>query len=200
MAIIPSILYKDSKGETGTSDADIKKEAENLENENEDEITMDEEPVEEVNLEDDEDMQEAINMSNKMVLDAFLNSLPNCVNREMIDSAAAEFCMNHNTKNNRKRLVKALFTVQVMLAYDWSILLLLTSHWTIFRGRGLICCPSTAAWWPPSTPACRRCPLSCQLPSNRSVRQDIHFHFKQFLLTKNTLFRSEECMTTVRTE
>ena len=52
MAIIPSILYKDSKGETGTSDADIKKEAENLENENEDE-----EPVEEVNLEDDEDMQ-----------------------------------------------------------------------------------------------------------------------------------------------
>ena len=42
---------------------------------------MDEEPVEEVNLEDDEDMQEAVNMSNKMVLDAFLNSLPNCVNR-----------------------------------------------------------------------------------------------------------------------
>ena len=112
MAIIPSILYKDSKGETSTSEADVKKEAENLENENEDEITMDEEPVEEVNLEDDEDMQEAINMSTKMVLDAFLNSLPNCVNREMIDSAAAEFCMNHNTKNNRKRLVKALFTVQ----------------------------------------------------------------------------------------
>ena len=32
MAIIPSILYKDSKGETGTSDANIKKEAESLEN------------------------------------------------------------------------------------------------------------------------------------------------------------------------
>ena len=37
-------------------------------------------------------------MSNKMILDAFLGQLPNCVNREMIDSAAAEFCMNHNTK------------------------------------------------------------------------------------------------------
>jgi regulator of nonsense transcripts 2 len=29
----------------------------------------------------------------------------------MIDTAAAEFCMNHNTKVNRRRLVKALFTV-----------------------------------------------------------------------------------------
>ena len=37
--------------------------------------------------------------------------LPNCVNREMLDTAAAEFCMNHNTKVNRRRLVKALFTV-----------------------------------------------------------------------------------------
>jgi len=46
-----------------------------------------------------------------MIFDAFLAQLPNCVNREMIDNAAAEFCMNHNTKINRKRLVKALFTV-----------------------------------------------------------------------------------------
>jgi regulator of nonsense transcripts 2 len=37
--------------------------------------------------------------------------LPNCVNREMIDTAAAEFCMTHNTKINRRRLVKALFMV-----------------------------------------------------------------------------------------
>jgi hypothetical protein len=28
------------------------------------------------------------------------------VNREMIDSAAAEFCLNLNTKINRKKLVK----------------------------------------------------------------------------------------------
>ena len=33
-----------------------------------------------------------------MIFDAFLAQLPNCVNREMIDNAAAEFCMNHNTK------------------------------------------------------------------------------------------------------
>jgi len=109
VAIIPSILYKDSKGE---GEAVSKKDTEDLDNENEDDIQMDEEPVEEVNLEEEEDMAEAVNMSNRMVLDAFLSQLPNCVNREMIDSAAAEFCMNHNTKSNRKRLVKALFTVQ----------------------------------------------------------------------------------------
>jgi len=109
VAIIPSILYKDSKGEGETV---TKKDTEDLDNENEDDIQIDEEPVEEVNLEEEEDMAEAVNMSNRMVLDAFLSQLPNCVNREMIDSAAAEFCMNHNTKSNRKRLVKALFTVQ----------------------------------------------------------------------------------------
>eukprot|EP00092_Neocalanus_flemingeri_P034844 GFUD01037919.1.p1 GENE.GFUD01037919.1~~GFUD01037919.1.p1 ORF type:complete len:1219 (+),score=513.71 GFUD01037919.1:43-3699(+) len=109
VAIIPSILYKDSKGE---GEPVNKKDTEDLDNENEDEIQIDEEPVEEVNLEEDEDMAEAINMSTRMVLDAFLSQLPNCVNREMIDSAAAEFCMNHNTKSNRKRLVKALFSVQ----------------------------------------------------------------------------------------
>jgi len=109
IAIIPSILYKDSKGE---GEPVTKKDTEDLDNENEDDIQIDEEPVEEVNLEEEEDVAEAINMSTRMVLDAFLSQLPNCVNREMIDSAAAEFCMNHNTKSNRKRLVKGLFTVQ----------------------------------------------------------------------------------------
>ena len=111
VSIIPSILYKDSKAECSGETA-AKKDAESLENENEDEIQVDEEPVEEVNLEEEEEMQEAINLSNKMIFDAFLAQLPNCVNREMIDNAAAEFCMNHNTKNNRKRLVKSLFSVQ----------------------------------------------------------------------------------------
>merc|ERR1719336_3585577 len=110
VAIIPSILYKDSKGEAAETETS-NKEAESLDNENEDEMAVDEDPVEEVNLEDDEELQEAVSMSNKMILDAFLGQLPHCVNREMIDSAAAEFCMNHNTKNNRKRLVKTLFTV-----------------------------------------------------------------------------------------
>ncbi len=41
-----------------------------------------------------------------MVFDAFLSKLPSCVSRDLIDSAAIEFCMNMNTKNNRKKLVK----------------------------------------------------------------------------------------------
>ena len=47
--------------------------------------------------------------SKKMLFDAFISSLPTCVNRTMIDNAAAEFCMTFNTKANRKKLVKALF-------------------------------------------------------------------------------------------
>ena len=48
----------------------------------------------------------------KIMMDAFILQLPNCVNRELIDKAAKDFCMNLNTKNNRKRLVSALFQVQ----------------------------------------------------------------------------------------
>merc|ERR1719402_1751216 len=102
VSIIPSILYKDSKQE---AEVVVAEQAEA------DKKLADEEEVEEVVLEDDEDLTEAISLSYKMVLDAFLSQLPNCVNREMIDNAAAEFCMNHNTKTNRKRLVKSLFTV-----------------------------------------------------------------------------------------
>merc|ERR1719239_46345 len=43
--------------------------------------------------------------------EAFLSSLPNCVNRDVIDKTAVEFCMNFNTKSNRKKLVKCLFSV-----------------------------------------------------------------------------------------
>lgn len=45
-------------------------------------------------------------------MDVFIAQLPNCVNRELIDKAAKDFCMNLNTKSNRKRLVNALFQVQ----------------------------------------------------------------------------------------
>jgi regulator of nonsense transcripts 2 len=51
------------------------------------------------------------NTSKKMLFDAFISNLPTCVNRVMIDNAAAEFCMTFNTKANRKKLVKALFSV-----------------------------------------------------------------------------------------
>lgn len=47
----------------------------------------------------------------KQQLDSFLGELPNCVNRELIDSAAIDFLLNFNNKPNRKRLVKALFNV-----------------------------------------------------------------------------------------
>lgn len=48
----------------------------------------------------------------KLMMDAFIAQLPNCVNRELIDKAAKDFCMNLNTRCNRKRLVTALFQVQ----------------------------------------------------------------------------------------
>lgn len=44
-------------------------------------------------------------------LENFLANLPNCVNRELIDSAAIEFLLNFNNKPNRKKVVKALFNV-----------------------------------------------------------------------------------------
>ncbi|RZB40617.1 regulator of nonsense transcripts 2, partial [Asbolus verrucosus] len=79
-------------------------------------------PTEE--LEDDEQIDEApaapedeaedsatTNASNKIVLEAFLNNLPNCVNREMIDNAAIDFLVTLNNKHNRKKLVRALFGV-----------------------------------------------------------------------------------------
>uniref|UniRef100_A0A8C4SC65 Regulator of nonsense transcripts 2 n=1 Tax=Erpetoichthys calabaricus TaxID=27687 RepID=A0A8C4SC65_ERPCA len=47
----------------------------------------------------------------KLIVDAFLQQLPNCVNRDLIDKAAMDFCMNMNTKSNRRKLVRALFTV-----------------------------------------------------------------------------------------
>ncbi|XP_076650949.1 UPF2 regulator of nonsense mediated mRNA decay [Halictus rubicundus] len=77
------------------------------------EITLDEleetERVDEPEAEVEEPQN--ANISNKILLDAFLTHLPNCVNREMIDSAAVHFLMNLNTKHNKKKLVKALFGV-----------------------------------------------------------------------------------------
>ncbi|XP_029472669.1 regulator of nonsense transcripts 2 [Rhinatrema bivittatum] len=47
----------------------------------------------------------------KLIVDAFIQQLPNCVNRDLIDKAAMDFCMNMNTKANRRKLVRALFIV-----------------------------------------------------------------------------------------
>ncbi|XP_063980636.1 regulator of nonsense transcripts 2 [Diachasmimorpha longicaudata] len=77
------------------------------------EITFDEleeiEKVEEPEAEIEE--PQVANISNKILLDAFLTHLPNCVNREMIDNAAVDFLINLNTKHNKKKLIKALFGV-----------------------------------------------------------------------------------------
>lgn len=48
----------------------------------------------------------------KLIFDTFVKNLPNCVNRDMIDRAAEDFCTNMNTKGYRKKLAKALFNVQ----------------------------------------------------------------------------------------
>ncbi|XP_012286049.1 regulator of nonsense transcripts 2 [Orussus abietinus] len=77
------------------------------------EITFDElEDIEKVD-EPEPDVEEphVSNISNKILLDAFLTHLPNCVNREMIDNAAVDFLINLNTKHNKKKLIKALFGV-----------------------------------------------------------------------------------------
>ena len=55
------------------------------------------------------------NANLKILMDSFIAQLPNCVNRELIDKAAKEFCTNLNTKMNRKRLVGALFQVRVSI-------------------------------------------------------------------------------------
>ncbi|XP_078053148.1 UPF2 regulator of nonsense mediated mRNA decay [Augochlora pura] len=77
------------------------------------EITFDEleetEKVDEPEAEVEE--PQVANISNKILLDAFITHLPNCVNREMIDNAAVHFLMSLNTKHNKKKLVKALFGV-----------------------------------------------------------------------------------------
>lgn len=49
--------------------------------------------------------------SMKLILEEFFASLPKCVNREMIDRAANDFCLNMNTKANRRKLTRGLFGV-----------------------------------------------------------------------------------------
>ena len=53
-----------------------------------------------------EDLESVTNSSNKILMESFLTHLPDCVNREMIDTSAVEFVLNLNTKYNRKKLVK----------------------------------------------------------------------------------------------
>ncbi|XP_062850136.1 regulator of nonsense transcripts 2 isoform X2 [Trichomycterus rosablanca] len=133
-AFIPAILFKDNEKTGLNKDKDDSKEAkegkeasstEELELEletldiNDDPLEL--EAVDEAESEElakkllDEQEQEDEEASTgshlKLIVDAFIQQLPNCVNRDLIDKAAMDFCMNMNTKSNRRKLVRALFTV-----------------------------------------------------------------------------------------
>lgn len=131
--LVPGILYKDSHQVTTSETVEILEgEMANLELEDVEDSTvvedLEEEMPEVTEEEEDEDesrnptlqamdvpeeTEEALDMglTMKQMMEGFVASLPNCVNRELIDHTAKDFAMNMNTKTNRKRLVKALFTV-----------------------------------------------------------------------------------------
>jgi len=112
--IVPAILYKDSKTQELPKIEESNEELTEIEEDAAAEAEADidiNEAVEPVILEDENEDQDQVNISAKMMFTAYLAKLPNCVNREMIDQAATEFCMQFNTKNNRKKLVKALYSV-----------------------------------------------------------------------------------------
>ncbi|CAF0714012.1 unnamed protein product [Brachionus calyciflorus] len=131
-SLIPEILYKDTinvKQETKNqaeqvqnSPVDIsieiekiEKEIQELENEiPESDVTEPTELIEPEEPEESSQVQEKTisNANIKALMDSFVNQLPNCVNRELIDRAAKDYAMNMNTKVNRKRLIRALFEVQ----------------------------------------------------------------------------------------
>ncbi|XP_025107630.1 regulator of nonsense transcripts 2-like [Pomacea canaliculata] len=135
-AVIPGILYKDSEHsstkdgvkESDTALEDDLGQLEVEEVEKEMETARIEESMKEAEAQNGGHVEEALDETPiippeaeeedsetgslmKQQFDAFLLSLPNCVNRDLIDKAAVEFCMNFNTKINRKKLVRALFTV-----------------------------------------------------------------------------------------
>ncbi|CAH8512809.1 unnamed protein product [Schistosoma margrebowiei] len=58
-----------------------------------------------------DDGEEDLNLSGKVLMETFLTQLPNCINRDLIDRAAIDFCLNLNKRVNRRRLAKALFSV-----------------------------------------------------------------------------------------
>ncbi|VDP18656.1 unnamed protein product, partial [Echinostoma caproni] len=58
-----------------------------------------------------EETEEDPNSSGKVLMETFLTQLPNCVNRDLIDRAAVDFCLNLNKRSNRRRLARALLMV-----------------------------------------------------------------------------------------
>ncbi|XP_052440903.1 regulator of nonsense transcripts 2 isoform X1 [Carassius gibelio] len=125
-AFVPAILFKDNEKSSQTSkegreansteELEIELEALDITDEPMDLDTADETESEELakkilDEQEQEDEEASTGSHLKLIVDAFIQQLPNCINRDLIDKAAMDFCMNMNTKSNRRKLVRALFTV-----------------------------------------------------------------------------------------
>uniref|UniRef100_A0A7N6B013 Regulator of nonsense transcripts 2 n=1 Tax=Anabas testudineus TaxID=64144 RepID=A0A7N6B013_ANATE len=128
-AFVPAILFKDNEKSSQGKDKDDTKERDSenfiltlelealditdepLELEGSDEVENEELAKKLLDEQEQEDEEANTGSHLKLIVDAFIQQLPNCVNRDLIDKAAMDFCMNMNTKSNRRKLVRALFTV-----------------------------------------------------------------------------------------
>uniref|UniRef100_A0A3Q1HP10 UPF2 regulator of nonsense mediated mRNA decay n=1 Tax=Acanthochromis polyacanthus TaxID=80966 RepID=A0A3Q1HP10_9TELE len=134
-AFVPAILFKDNEKSGQGKDKDDAKDGreakdsastteelelelealdiadEPLELEGGDEVENEELAKKLLDEQEQEDEEANTGSHLKLIVDAFIQQLPNCVNRDLIDKAAMDFCMNMNTKSNRRKLVRALFTV-----------------------------------------------------------------------------------------
>ncbi|XP_066561139.1 regulator of nonsense transcripts 2 isoform X1 [Amia ocellicauda] len=107
---------KDNKDVPSTEELELELETldindDTLELEGADEAETDDLTKKLLDEQEQEDEEASTGSHLKLIVDAFLQQLPNCVNRDLIDKAAMDFCMNMNTKSNRRKLVRALFTV-----------------------------------------------------------------------------------------
>lgn len=128
--LVPQILFKDAPGSSGGSSPggntnntqkkkpDKKKTKDrklrvdlNLDDDMNDFDDMDDNYEQDI-LDDVEGEDDDSHIGGMAALaEAYFAKLPNCVNRDFIDEAAEEFIMKLNTKTNRKKLVRALFSV-----------------------------------------------------------------------------------------
>ncbi|XP_051976822.1 LOW QUALITY PROTEIN: regulator of nonsense transcripts 2-like [Xyrauchen texanus] len=125
-AFVPAILFKDVEKScqsikecpevNSTEELEMELEALDITDDPLDLDPTDEAETEELakkllDEQEQEDEEASTGSHLKLIVDAFIQQLPNCINRDLIDKAAMDFCMNMNTKSNRRKLVRALFTV-----------------------------------------------------------------------------------------
>ncbi|UYV64261.1 UPF2 [Cordylochernes scorpioides] len=111
---IPGIIFKDNiqPAPPPEQPADALAQMEESEIELEGDLLEEEEGSKESLLAAEPECEpEEVASTGRVLVDSFLSGLLNCVNREMVDQAANNFCTNHNTKNNRRKLIKTLFSV-----------------------------------------------------------------------------------------